>query len=424
MSNPKPPLFRPEVLEAHRSRLAGEVVLAQPVSLQWLGALLAAVAITALFYLWYADYARTEQVGGYLNPDRGVSVIQPLRAGTVVEVGVAIGQPVHAGDVLLRVRSSQSLADGSGLESGLREGLTRQLEELRSKRETEEGLFGEQQRRLEQEIAALRTKAGQLMRLRGIAQDRREIATRRAAAYESLLGKGAASEREFQQQRDVVLGLDKELAELATAGLEHEERERQLRADQQNAPAQHRQRMADLTLQVLDAEGRLRELDGRSSYAIVAPVDGTVGSLQADVGAQVRPDVPVAIVVPSGAKFEAVLLVPTRAAGLIEVGQAVGIKYEAFPYQEFGIHAARITRIDTAILAADQVHAPVTVQEPVYRVVAGLDEQHVRALGRPYPLQSGMRFQADIVLEKRSLLAWILEPVYGLRGAPGATSGS
>jgi membrane fusion protein len=420
----RPPLFRPEALEAHQRRLAGDVVLAQPVSLKLLGALLGALAASALLYVWCAEVARTERVSGYLHPDRGVSVLQPLRAGTVLEVRVQIGQSVHTGDVLVRIRSSQALADGSGLESGLREGLVRQLDELRSKQQAEETLFASQERRLAEELDAVRAKEKQLAVLQDIARDRLSMASQRAGASAALLAKGMASERELQEQLDAVLGLKKELAQLASTRLEHAESERQLRARRESAPAEQRQRLAELRLRLLDTEARVRELDGRSSYAVVSPVDGSVASLQADVGMEVSPELPLAVVVPAGASLEAVLLVPTRAAGLIEEGQAVGLKYEAFPYQEFGIHPARIARIDTAILTAQQIRAPVVVQEPVYRVVARLAEQRVLALGRPYPLQTGMRFSADIVLEKRSLLAWLLEPVHTVRSTPGAASAS
>jgi membrane fusion protein len=42
--------------------------------------------------------------------------------------------------------------------------------------------------------------------------------------------------------------------------------------------------------------------------------------------------------------------------------------------------------------------------------------QHIRAYGNTVPLQSGMLLSADIVLEQRSLLAWLFEPVLSLKG--------
>ena len=47
---------------------------------------------------------------------------------------------------------------------------------------------------------------------------------------------------------------------------------------------------------------------------------------------------------------------------------------------------------------------------------AKLDRQSVEAMGQEIPLRSGMLVNADILLEKRSLLEWIFEPVLQLRG--------
>ena len=59
---------------------------------------------------------------------------------------------------------------------------------------------------------------------------------------------------------------------------------------------------------------------------------------------------------------------------------------------------------------------PVALQEPVYRVQVALDQQEIRAYGTTVPLQSGMLLNADIVLEQRSLLSWLLEPILSLKG--------
>jgi len=61
------------------------------------------------------------------------------------------------------------------------------------------------------------------------------------------------------------------------------------------------------------------------------------------------------------------------------------------------------------------------VTEPVYRVVASLRESTMMAYGRSMPLQSGMAFQADILLEDRSFLDLLMDP---LRAAKGRILGS
>jgi membrane fusion protein len=40
----------------------------------------------------------------------------------------------------------------------------------------------------------------------------------------------------------------------------------------------------------------------------------------------------------------------------------------------------------------------------------------VMAYGGPVPLTAGMQLEADIMQDRRTLLAWIFEPLHTLRG--------
>jgi membrane fusion protein len=40
----------------------------------------------------------------------------------------------------------------------------------------------------------------------------------------------------------------------------------------------------------------------------------------------------------------------------------------------------------------------------------------MQAFGKAFNLKSGMLFEADIMLEQRTLIEWLLEPIYSLRG--------
>jgi len=45
-----------------------------------------------------------------------------------------------------------------------------------------------------------------------------------------------------------------------------------------------------------------------------------------------------------------------------------------------------------------------------------LDEQTVSAYGKALPLQAGMLLDADIIVDSRTLVEWILDPLYSLQG--------
>jgi membrane fusion protein len=55
-------------------------------------------------------------------------------------------------------------------------------------------------------------------------------------------------------------------------------------------------------------------------------------------------------------------------------------------------------------------------REPSYRVAVRLDRASVTAFGREIALQPDMTVRADIVLERRTLIEWLLEPLLSLKG--------
>ena len=110
------------------------------------------------------------------------------------------------------------------------------------------------------------------------------------------------------------------------------------------------------------------------------------------------------------------LLVPTRAVGFVEAGQRVRLRYDAFDYRQFGAQAGIISEISAVPLYPDELHPAVPLREPAYRVSVRLEKRAVIFNGNRFALQPGMLLSADIVLGRRTLLSWILDPVSGIAG--------
>ena len=49
-------------------------------------------------------------------------------------------------------------------------------------------------------------------------------------------------------------------------------------------------------------------------------------------------------------------------------------------------------------------------------VTISLEQQAIKAYGDWLPLQSGMTLQADIMLDKRPIYHWVLEPLFSITG--------
>jgi membrane fusion protein len=120
---------------------------------------------------------------------------------------------------------------------------------------------------------------------------------------------------------------------------------------------------------------------------------------------------PALSIVPDGDILEAELLVPARAIGFIAAGQTVHISYDTFPFQQFGFARGNVRTVSRTMLKPDEIVGPMLLREPSYRVGVALERQTMRAYGAELPLEPDLQLQADIEFERRSLLAWILDPL-------------
>jgi membrane fusion protein len=87
--------------------------------------------------------------------------------------------------------------------------------------------------------------------------------------------------------------------------------------------------------------------------------------------------------------------------------------YDAFPYQKFGTFSGKIRTISRTVIAPNELDNALkdSTKEAVYQIDAYIDQQTVEAFNQSIKLQPGMSMKASIVLDKRSFLDWILEPV-------------
>jgi membrane fusion protein len=99
------------------------------------------------------------------------------------------------------------------------------------------------------------------------------------------------------------------------------------------------------------------------------------------------------------------------------------LRYHAYPYQKFGHHEGVVTNVSRAAVSPGELPSQLAgltslygANEPVYRLTAGLASQTITAYGQPMPLQPGMQLEADVIIEKRRLIEWVLDPLFTLTG--------
>jgi membrane fusion protein len=172
----------------------------------------------------------------------------------------------------------------------------------------------------------------------------------------------------------------------------------------------------------MEAELRLSELVGlrgelqrrvmRNESArlrsIESPIDGTIAALDLIPGSSIKPQQLLATIVPSQASLAADVYVSSRAIGLIEPGQRVRLRYDAFPHHQFGVAGGKVDSVADFVLLPGDIPGVLPLREASYKVGIQLDADHVMAEQNRYALKPGMLLTAEIVLESRSLIDWLL----------------
>jgi len=409
-------LFRQEAVQfqQHR-RLWGDVALLQPLSTKMLTWFMAAAAVSLGIFLFTGQYARKEIASGYLTPVAGTSKVFAAQQGTIRAVYVSEAQGVEQGQPLLTIDTSQIANDGVDVNSTMLDALATRKDLLTQQIAAQQERAASEQERLTSLIKGAEVELSQLQAQIIAQRERTGLSEEAAQAGGELRGKGYMADVEFNRRRSAALEQRQSLSSLEQQLAARENQLTETRYALQQLPIVLAEKIRSIRDDLSALDVRIAELDGRRAYVLRAPIAGRVSTLQATVGQYADPRRLQMEIVPAKAILQAELFVPTRAIGFVEPGQKIRIMYEAFPYQHFGTYSGRITNVSQTIVTAADAVGPVLLKEPAYRVRATIDQAEIKTKGRRILLQPDMLLRADIILEERPLIQWLIEPLLSVR---------
>jgi membrane fusion protein len=411
-------LFRQEVVDFQQNeRQFGQVGLLQPLSVTIMTWFIASFVVLGIFLLLVSPYSRKATVEGYLKTEGGTAKIFALQRGTITNVQVSEGQDVQKGQPLLTIDTTQITAAGEDVNVAILNTLLGQRDQLNRQIAGEEQQMASEQERLTRLIEGLNNEISQIEAQIPLQQNRITIADSLVESVAQLVRKGAVTDVEYKRRQADALdqrqGLNSQRQQLAAK--QNELTNNQYALSQ--LPTVTAGKIQLLRNELSTIEQRISEINGRRAFVIRAPMAGRVTALQASAGRMAEPNQLQLEIVPPSSNLRAELFVPSRAIGFVREGQRVSIRYAAFPYENFGRYAGTIVEISKNILtSAETPTGPVELKQPAYRVTATLDRQDIDAYGKRMPLQAGMLLEGDIVLDRRSLMKWVLDPLLSVRG--------
>jgi HlyD family secretion protein/adhesin transport system membrane fusion protein len=424
-----------------RSRLAQTLALPLALEEGRPPRLAAHVGFLALFavagFLGWASVATiTERAvaQGQIMPAGEVQAIQHLEGGLVSAILVEEGARVAEGQPLLRLSPTGTVADREQLRA--REmSLALRAERLRAFAggrapdfafaADRPDLVADQQaihdiqvtarderlsvldRRIEQRRAELASFTEQEEALRRQV----EILTEQLDMRRQLLEQGLVSrvvfletERSVSQASAQLSSLLGEAARAAEALGEAETQKIELRA---NLASDALEEMGRTTAELAEVREQLAKLDDRvERLEVVAPAAGLVQGLAVGtLGAVVAPGDLLMELVPVSGEMRAEVRLDPRDIGHVQVGDPAVIKVSTYDPMRFGTIDGTIERISASTFTDEN-------GAPFYRGTVALDRAHVGRDGAEHALSPGMVVSADIVTGEKTVMEYLLKPVY------------
>jgi membrane fusion protein len=409
-------LFRQEAIDFQQyNRHWGQVALLQPLSTKIITWFIVAAVTIIVTFLFLAQYSRKETVIGYLMPTAGTAKIFASQQGTIREIFVKEGQEVEERQPLLAIDTSQIAANGQDVNVSILSTLESHRNRLTPQIAAEQERTKSEQARLTASIGGLEAEIYELQAQIDNQHERIRVSDVLVSNVAGLRARGLMTEPEYRQRELAALDQKQKLNSLNQQIAAKQNQLTETRYSLEQLPTVMEGKIQSLRSELATTEQRIAEVSGRRAYVIRAPAAGRISTLQATVGQFADPRLLQMEIIPNERVLQAELFVPTRAIGFVRTGQQVRILYEAFPYQQFGAYGGRVSKVSQTILTKSDASGPIELKEPAYKVTAELDRPDIDAYGKKIPLQADMLLRADIILEKRLLISWLLDPLLSVR---------
>lgn len=404
-------LFRKQAVAALSKRPFGRPIANYPRPWSWITLLIICVAVTATGFLATAEYSRKESVRGWLVARDGVTKISHDAAAVVIDVLRDPGDVVAVGEPIIVLGRRSRLDDGT-------DSLTTQLLELQ-----EQAAAVVREKEIAQSAAAIETEsiAAQLRLLdveqQGAYESQRRQRQRIAAAakqlsrFASAKDSGAITDRELMQRQDELSAMQLALIAMQQAANVRQRERQKLEERAKRLPLETERLIAGLNAELSKLQQQRAGQRAVQRVVLVAPVAGKLASVAVHAGDSIVPQQLLATILPRELSLTADVYVPSSAVGFVQPGQPVRVLYDAFPYQRFGAFSGQVASVADFVLLPDEIPPTFQLREAAFKVTVEIQQDDLKTAAGAIRLRPGMLLVADLVLETRTLVHWLLAPL-------------
>ncbi len=369
----------------------------------WLSAL-----VIVLFLVW-AGFAALDEIvraeGEVVSSSRAQS-IQSLEGGILAEIDVSEGDEVEAGAVLARLSDTSIRAEVDDLKEQI---AALELRRLRLEAEAAE----------ETDFAVPVSVAKNHPEL---VRSERELLLARLSDYQSRRAGARAILDQTDAERQVMIDLDKQglvakievakaVKAYADAKKAHDEVITSFELERATTLGELLTELSTLRQNLAAREDELRRT------VLRAPMRGIINKVNVTtIGGVVGSGEQIIELIPLDEKllFEARVL-PRDIANL-RVGQEATIKLSAYDFAVYGLLHGKVEVVSADTFSDERSARPEEAQ-PHYKVIVSVDLENLTERQRDIALRPGMQGQAELYTGQKTVLRYLLKPLYRSREA-------
>lgn len=398
----------------------------------WTRGLLYLLGVFTVIVLPWAMLSQVDEVGtakGRLEPKGDTFKLDASVEGQVAEIMVKEGQFLKAGQPLIELDSELMLAELHQAQeelNGQRERLSRlelmknQLIEVTVRAQQQLGRAEATTQLAEIDEARHRLEYSQVMQ--GLARSRLVTDLKEVERYQALVKQGIVAEIQVVEAQRA---MDEAKWNLQQAHLDAGQAKYQLLAQQ--SQYQTTLHMNQLTL--IETERRTKELETQMASVrteinlshkqigalkfrlrqreIRAPVDGVLFELPIGrPGEVVHPGQMIAQIAPQGVPLVLRADMSSGESGFLQVGMPVKIKFDAYPFQDYGIVEGRVTWVSPSSKPTETSGGSVET----FKLEVSLEQPHIQTPTQRIALTPGQAATAEVVVRQRRIIDFLLDP--------------
>lgn len=411
-------MFRKEVFEERKIGYLGDVHISSPVSYIFLGIICLLITGLIILFLFLGDYTHRETVTGVIIPSNGVvNITSGKSSGVITEIYVRQGESVKSGSKLFKVINDSSI-DGTGSVQDIVNGnIKKQIKEMSKEIDDNKKLLNKELKSVNTTLSLLYKKKEETIDQIKTVSNKVEEDKKFISLISGVYKKKYISELDMRQQK---IQYSNDVQNLKSLNIQLIETIKQIKDNEYkitSLPLEYSIKNGQISNRINEMNSTISQNSSDRENIITSKTDGVVSSILFYRGQNISSGETIISLLPNDSFFIAELFVPSNAMGFIKEGNKVVLRYQAYPYQKFGQQYGKIYQISRNILTPRELTSVTgsQIQRPFYRVLVKLEHQYVPVYDKKETLMSGMLINADILTDKRTLIEWVLEPLYGLK---------